>query len=130
MRNLTGITTFAVVLGLGSAIALADSHEMGFSTLDADGDGQISKEEFVGHGEMAYDDAVTQSPDDKLFTRDYAEQRIHRDDEPVDTVNLDPNEDEYVDRDEAMADWDASFTSLDEDGNGMIDEDEWAATGK
>ncbi|HEX6141539.1 MAG TPA: hypothetical protein VFZ01_02380 [Geminicoccaceae bacterium] len=126
MRHLTGITTLAVLLGLGSAAA---AQEM-FDQLDADGDGQISKEEFVAHGEGTYDEAVMNQPEDKLFTRDYAEQRIYRDDVPVDTVNLDPNQDEYVDRDEAMADWDASFTSLDENGDGMIDDSEWEATGK
>ena len=95
---------------------------------DTDENGQISKEEFVGYSQQTYADAA--GPEDKLFTRDYTEQRVYRDDEPVETVNLDQDQDDYVSMEEAQADWETSFTSLDEDGDGAISEEEWGAVGK
>ena len=127
MRKLASTTAVALALGLGGTAAWADQEL--FNQLDADSDGQITKEEFVGHSEEMYKDAQTQ-PDDALFTRDYEERRIHRDDEPVDTVNFDADQDDRVSMEEAQADWDASFSSLDENGDGVIDDQEWEVIGK
>lgn len=124
MRRLASTTAMALAIGLGGTAALAD--EELFRQIDADSDGQITREEFVAYNEQTYRDAV-QNPGDELFTRDYTEQRIHRDDDPVDTVNIDGDADDRVSMEEAMADWDVSFSSLDENGDGVIDQDEWTA---
>ena len=128
MRTLASTTAVALILGFGASAGMASEHEM-FMQLDADSDGQITYEEFVAYSEQTYDEAL-QEPDDKLFTRDYAEQRVHRDDEPLDTINFDADQDEYVTKEEAQADWEITFNALDEDSDGVIDEDEWAAVGK
>lgn len=125
MRKLASTTAIALSLGLVGT-ALADEL---FMQLDADSDNQITRDEFITYNEATYTGAV-KNPDDALFTRDYEEQRIHRDDEPVDTVNFDADQDDKVSMEEAMADWDNSFQSLDENGDGAIDESEWAAVGK
>ena len=126
MRKLASTTALALVLGLGGTAAMADEL---FMQLDADEDSQITYEEFVAYNEQAYTGAIKE-PDDKLFSRDYTEARIHRDDEPVDTVQIDADEDEYVSMEEAQADWETTFDSLDENDDGVIDEDEWAMVGK
>jgi Ca2+-binding EF-hand superfamily protein len=128
MRKCIPLTAVALAAGLGATTALAQS--VLFTDLDADQDNQITRDEFVAYSEDAYTRAIVEHPEDKLFTRDYTEQRIHRDDEPVDTVNIDGDEDDYVSMEEAEADWEVSFNSLDENGDGAIDEDEWAAIGK
>ena len=128
MRKLASTTAVALALGFGGSVAMADEHEL-FLELDADSDAQVTYEEFVAYNEQAYDSAL-ENPDDKLFTRDYAERRIHRDDEPLETINFDTDQDEMVSKEEAMADWEMSFNALDEDSDGVIDEDEWAAVGK
>ena len=123
MRQLASTTAIVIALGMGASAALADEHTA-FATYDADQDGQITQEEFSSVGAQRYEDAAAQAGDE-LFTRDYTEQRVFRDDEPVDTLNVDTDQNDMVSMDEAQADWESTFDSLDENDDGVIDESEW-----
>lgn len=93
-----------------------------FLDLDMDSDGKVSRAEFVADAESVYRDAVARAPDGRLTTADYAES-VRQRDEPVQLMDLD--EDGDVTEDEAAADFEQTFTMLDDDADGILTEAEW-----
>lgn len=103
--------------------------DVGFGDVDEDADMRVTREEFVGYGERAYDEAVAAGTEDQLFTRDYSEQRVFRDDQPAapteEFADIDTDQDGYISMDEARADYEQTFSEIDLDQDGVITEEEW-----
>ena len=128
MTRFASIAAIALALGLAGGVAMAQSSEMSFDAVDDNGDGEITRDEFAMYAESSYTAKLQElASGDQLSTRDYAESRINRNDQPVDTINIDVDEDDQISMEEALADWEESFDALDEDGDDVVTEDEWDA---
>lgn len=89
-----------------------------YDDLDTDGDGSVSRQEYLAYGQQSYTDTRTSLGTDDVATRDYAESTRERDDALVPSADLDG--DGIISRAEAEQDAERRFIAIDRDQNSFL----------
>ncbi len=124
MNNLVFGPIVALGLSLAAAGALAEDKKGDpFDRLDANGDGKVNAAEMSAHGEAMF--AEADADGDGLVTREEM-RAVHeaRRAERRKQYSADKNDDGVVDRTEFINAAQARFDALDENGDGVLSEDE------